>query len=156
MKHPLMLIICISPPYFHINFQPFFYLSWSCVAALGDDRRWCARRNFSSLFPLRSEQVEKWTKKIIIESTLDRLVFQHHIWTDTNTLKNVSLEIVEAFLSPRLSRCATRRKKKKRLSVSSVLCVDSVLVWKMLKWFSVYIGLSEGIELITEDQRAEE
>lgn len=25
----------------------------------------------------------------------------------------------------------------------------------MLKWFSVYIGLSEGIELITEDQRAE-
>lgn len=26
----------------------------------------------------------------------------------------------------------------------------------MLKWFSVYIGLSEGIELITEDQRAEE
>lgn len=29
----------------------------------------------------------------------------------------------------------------------------SALVWKMLKWFSVYIGLSEGIELITEDQK---
>jgi hypothetical protein len=28
-----------------------------------------------------------------------------------------------------------------------------LLVWKMVKRFSVYIGLSEGIELITKDQK---
>lgn len=47
--------------------------------------------------------------------------------------------------------------KEKTTAISKALSafgqLVSALVWKLLKWFSVYIGLSEGIELITEDQK---